>query len=316
MTALSPLKKVLIIGYGSQAKAWSYCLNESLVSVEIFLHQREKSYKTAKEAGFSVHLIGELPSRLDKFSQNIIAYLCPDTVSGSIYREFVAPHKFDVINVLAHGYAKLSNDFKTLKESHKSALFAPKAIGPKIKDAYDKDFPHSLKAAIDFSELNDHEKQSALTLSKALGFKKENLIETSFKNETVADLISEQMILCGTLFSSLIYSIEKLKEQKIPMELIEQECISEIELIAQMLKEKGIMGTFNAISAVAQEGTFQVYEQSKTLPLKSIIEEQSKAIDSGIFHEILKKRDLNPSLVQIKKEFITRLSALQNKDLK
>ncbi len=79
-------------------------------------------------------------------------------------------------------------------------LLAPKAIGPELRRAFAKGRPHDLKAAT--TDLREAPELAAL--AAGLGFATENLIACTPEMEAVGDLISEQMLLCGGLFTLVV----------------------------------------------------------------------------------------------------------------
>ena len=264
-------QRVHIVGFGSQGNAWANCLRKSGWQVEVYLLRKGDSYERALQENFTPSLIQDFAQNISQNKKNPtqqewVALLCPDQMIGSIYRDFLAscPEKIGLI--LAHGYSVYSGDLK-VKPGHSIALLAPKAIGPKIKENFENSYPlpHSLVAAV----LEDYEFSNAISaIARGIGFSKEALIPTSFETETRGDLISEQGLLCGGVFNLLLWTIEAMKKADIPDSLIREECLSELELIAGLLRSRGPSATFKAISQAAQCGTIAMANRLETSGFK------------------------------------------------
>lgn len=97
--------------------------------------------------------------------------------------------------------------------NHTFNLCAPKAIGPELREAIievnqkskrqtgaNAVVPsHSLKAAF-FCQTEAARKLVFEYATQGMNFAPENLIPATFDQETVGDLISEQLLLCGGVF--------------------------------------------------------------------------------------------------------------------
>lgn len=184
--------------------------------------------------------------------------LCPDTEIAPVYRDFIARIDAPLTLVLAHGYAVYAKELKPAHPQHELALFAPKSIGPKIwslfqearKDARGQH--HRLVAGFNASEARAPWVES---MARAMGFASANLVPASFEQEAIGDLLSEQGLLCGGVFTLLEWTLEAMSKAGVPTRLIREECLTELELIAGLLRERGPSTTFRTISQAAQAGT-------------------------------------------------------------
>lgn len=274
-----------LIGFGSQGTAWAECLRASGWDVSVYLHRREgTSFERATTSGFRPQSIQELPDRLERKAGEaaLIAMLCTDERIGPLYREFIAPVHAPVTLVLAHGYAVYAEDLVRLAPGHEVALLAPKAIGPKLLAAHHaaRPGPHNLVAAIHSPE---NRRPALLRLALALGFRETNLIEATFEQETVGDLISEQSLLCGGLFALLEWTMETMSESGVPDRLIREECLTELELIAGLLRERGPASTYRAISQAAQCGTTVMRSRLDQLGVREAVRTQAGEVRSRHF---------------------------------
>ncbi len=275
----SELKSVALVGYGSQARAWSTCLRKSGIEVTILLRSGSPSIALAKKDSFkTLELSPSVDIQTELRHVSLIALLLADDQIGACYTQFFKPLMTQHCFVLAHGFARYSGQLNELSPTHEMALFAPKAIGPKILEKFEQKGPrhsHDLRAAV---SVNDRTRPLIEQLSRGLGFALQGWIETTFEKETIGDLISEQGLLCGTLFSALISTVNSMKKRGIPAALIREECLTEFELVASMLKTHGPLGTFRKISRAAQAGTVAMEEKLRRMPLGEAIELQSQEV--------------------------------------
>ncbi|MGK5083691.1 hypothetical protein WDW37_10340 [Bdellovibrionota bacterium FG-1] len=261
-------KTLCIVGFGSQAQAWTRCLlDEGETQVQVYLaRQNGPSFQAAQELGIAARSVQNLgPDLLALQTQNptepaLVALLCPDSVIGSVYHEVLAPLSLPLTIVLAHGYAIYAGDLKPSRPEHQIALFAPKAIGPKIWALFQQAKAESSPTKTSFHRLvagfyaSAERAPQVRELARLLRFAPERLVPASFEKEAIGDLLSEQGLLCGGVFTLLEWTIEAMTRAEIPAGLIREECLTELELIAGLLRERGPAATFGAISQAAQCG--------------------------------------------------------------
>ena len=79
---LLKVKKVAVIGYGSQGHAHALNLHESGVDVIVGLYEGSKSWDRVKEAGLEVTTVSNAAKSAD-----IIMMLVPDEKQAKLYKE-------------------------------------------------------------------------------------------------------------------------------------------------------------------------------------------------------------------------------------
>ena len=248
-----------LIGFGGQGKAWAPSLQEAGVQVMVYLPDHSHSVAIAEGAGIKtrpIHLLTEFLKKNDT-----VVFACPDRKIGEVYQKYISACSEKLHLILIHGFAMWSGDLIP-NRNHSGCLLAPKAIGPELREAIQNSqktkTPHSLKAAVCVSAGDgevDFPRQNVMTIAtQSLAFDSQSLIEASFDQETVGDLISEQLLLCGGVFSLLEWTMKEMRDAQIPEALIHEECITELELIARVLRKKGLPGTLQAISDSAKAG--------------------------------------------------------------
>jgi ketol-acid reductoisomerase len=301
------LEHAILLGFGSQGSAWAECLRSSGVHVEVFLptssEDPNSSWARARAAGFDPSLMKDLPGVVIHAAHAskggkavIIAAMVPDHLIGGIYRDYLAPIAQPLTLVLAHGYAVYAGDLKPAHATHELALLAPKAIGPKLlsefkaarAEVFGSLSTHRLVAGVSVSP---GRRDDLLGLARALGFAPENLVEASFEKEAIGDLISEQGLLCGGVFTLMDWTMQAMSDAGVPDGLIREECLTELELIAGLLRERGPAATFGKISQAAQCGAVSFREKLEKSGAKQAFAAQVEETLSKKFVEIMRGED-------------------------
>ncbi|MEW6056078.1 MAG: hypothetical protein AB1540_05635 [Bdellovibrionota bacterium] len=274
-----------LIGFGSQASAWAEALRTQGLEVHVYLHDRKSpSFGRAVAKGFSSRLLADLPHALAATTTlQAVAFLCPDHKIGMIYQEVLARLDQKLLLILAHGYAVYSNELTVKNPQHELALLAPKAVGPRLLGEFQKHHPRPHGLGAGFYAQSPHARGLLLRLAKSLGFSESNLIGATFEQEAIGDLISEQGLLCGGVFTLLEWTLEKMQKAGIPERLIREECFTELELIASLIKERGPAATFKAISPAAQCGATLMREALYQSDAPSVFDSQLNTITNGEF---------------------------------
>jgi ketol-acid reductoisomerase len=258
-------KTVFFVGFGSQARAWAQCLRASDWHARVYLSRPDgPSAGVARELGFEPRALAELPrdlaARPSHSAPALVPMLCPDTAIGPMYREYLAALDTPLTLILAHGYAVYARELAPARPAHELALFAPKAIGPKIWALYQDARGGTHRLVAGFQSSPDRESQLR-EFARAMGFAPENLARATFEQEAVGDLLSEQGLLCGGVFTLLEWTLEAMRDAGIPEALMREECLTELELIAGLMRERGPATTFRAISQAAQCGTVAMQDK-------------------------------------------------------
>jgi len=299
-----PQSKIHLVGFGSQGSAWAECLRKSDWQVHVYLSRKGKSFDRATELGFSPFLLDELPLQIvDKTVSHWIAMLCPDMAIPGIYGDFIASSPAPVRLILAHGYVIYSGDLKLTQPLHQAALLAPKAIGPKLLQNFQSSFPHPHSLVAAFSA-PPGEAEVLTQIARGIGFDSKSLVPATFDEETIGDLISEQGLLCGGALNLLEWTMEAMAKAGIPDALIREECLTELELIAGMIRERGPARTFQTISQAAQCGTIAMANRLEAAKLKEGFMAQMETIQNREFAKFFQSQGWRSQA----KEFVDRLT--------
>jgi ketol-acid reductoisomerase len=310
-----------LVGFGSQGSAWAQCLRTSGWDVRIYLARKSKSYEKALALGFTPLLLSNLLDDLKAIQNSLstdsspqplwIALLCPDSEIPRVYQDFLRDSPCPLRILLAHGYAIYSNELELNAPLHQAFLLAPKAIGPKLLQSFSECFPqpHRLVAAIcpNYSSADSADSSKAFRIARALGFSVDTLVSTSFEKEAIGDLISEQGLLCGGVFNLLDWTVQAMREAKIPPALIREECLTELELIASLIREKGPASAFGFISQAAQAGTIAIQDRLERSGFRGEFDQQMQSIHSREFAGYFRSNQWQKAAEELK----TRLLSLE-----
>jgi ketol-acid reductoisomerase len=277
------MKKLAIIGFGNQAKAWALNLRDSGWEISIGLRPGSASVELASKLNFSTFNYLEANQHL------LFAILTPDEshheIVNSIYKS-KSGQEGELSFIYAHGFSLQYTDLRLLDCNH--ILLAPKAIASELRYEYETKGKNG--AVYSFEYLKDKSlKENLLSLGKDLGLT--SLHEASIKDETIADLFSEQTLLCSTLPYAAVHSFNKLRQKGISQEVAFFECWHEVKLIASTMVKLGPEKFFNLISPNAlvgsEIGKSTLFNDEYNKKLDDILEH----ITSGNFKEDIDNTD-------------------------
>jgi ketol-acid reductoisomerase len=263
---------IVIIGFGSQAKAWALNLKDSGENVYIALRESSPSIKEAKDLGLKTLILG--PDLLDF---NTFAVLTPDSTHEKIlndYKEFINK---DSKIILAHGFSFVKNSFQEVYPNWNFLMLAPKAIASEVRFQFETKGKLGGVFSVESSKNKESDTKLLKELARAIGITA-GPYETTFKNEAFADLYSEQSILCSLIPYGALHSFKKLREKGISKEMAYLECWYEVKLITDALIKLGPSKFFNLISPNALIGG----EKAKNL----LFNKEFEAINNQLIEDI------------------------------
>ncbi len=267
-------KPISILGYGSQGRAQALNLKDSGLEVRVGLPSKSKDRRTALRDGFKV----DTPEKAVQTGE-IISVLAPDHKHGEVYedsiRKNLSPGK---TLVFAHAY---SVHFKLIKPSAYAdvILVAPHGPGVLVRKLFleRKGVTSFIAVKQDYS---GKALDKALAYAKGIGSTKAGAILTTFKDEAIGDLFGEQAVLCGGLSELLKSGFETLIESGLSSENAYLECVYQLDLIVELIKNYGIAGMFDRISQTAEFGS---YVSGKNVVNKNHMKKVLSEIKSGNF---------------------------------
>jgi ketol-acid reductoisomerase len=271
---LGPLldKTCAVIGYGAQGRAHALNLRDSGIPVIVGLLPKSRSRVTARRDGVRVTATAAAVRRAD-----VIFLALPDTEMADIYRADVAPSlRGGQALLFAHGFAIL---YRTIVPPNDVdvIMVAPKGLGAMVRTEFVAGKGVPCVVAIQ-QDASGHARQLAFAYAKAIGGTRAGVIETSFREETEADLFAEQAVLCGGMSGLVQAGFEILVEAGYQPEMAYFECLHELKFIVDLMHREGIRGMRARISETAKWGDISVGPR--------IVDGRVKARMKGVLRDI------------------------------
>lgn len=290
------MQSLTIIGFGNQAKAWALNLRDSNIQVNI-LSRSGKSFDAAKKMGFQTYLLDDFPAHVLKTP---LALLVPDQSHLEVVSKLSQISSGPMSFILAHGYSFTYDKIAEKFPQHNFILFAPKAIASEMRFMYETKGNLGAVYCLDAAKECEYVNEDWIKdLAGNLGITK-GPYPTSFKNETDADLFSEQTLLCGLYPFAIDKVFNHLVANGVEPETAYFECFEESYLIIKALNKLGPEKFFNAISPNALIGAKKGKEILINQDFDQAISKLWNQISNGDFsNEINQKNSYMNALTEI-----------------
>ena len=243
-------KKVAVIGYGSQGHAHALNLRDSGVDVTVGLYHGSESWAKAELEGLRV-----LPTEEATQLCDVIVLNLPDSEMASIYEESIVPDlsKGKAL-IFSHGF---NIHYKLIQPPRDVdvILVAPKGQGHGVRREFLKGGGLPALIAV-HQDATGEAKKLALSYAWGLGSGRAMIVESSFRDETEADLFAEQAVLCGGTKELVKAGFQTLVDAGYSPETAFFECLHELKLIVDLLYEGGITHMLERISDTAEWGAY------------------------------------------------------------
>ena len=266
---------VIIIGFGSQARAWAFNLRDSNVSFKIGLQVGSQSISKVKSYGFDTIELETIA--ISEFSTFVL--LIPDDAHKKFFEKNKSFFKTGSHFIYAHGFSLSKERLHEKYSEHFHSLLAPKAIASEVRFQYES----KGKIGAAFFSPNSACETEIKDLAKTLNFTA--LYPSTFDEECMADLFSEQSILCSLLPYAALKSYNLLRKNGISAEIAFMECFLELKSISQALVTLGPKEFFNLISPNALVGSQKGRKLLTNKAFDSALEQIFLDIKSKKFYE-------------------------------
>lgn len=288
-------KTITLIGFGNQAKAWALNLRDSGYQVLIALKDKSPSIAKAQALSFAVVSLPEAAARGGDFVN-----LTPD----HLHHEVLADVQFKAGSrlVFAHGYSVASELVTSNASGAEILLLAPKAIASELRFLYEAKGKLGAVYSVEYAQDKAAAKAWLLQLARDLGITA-GPYETSFSEETKADLFSEQALLCSVLPRSAERSFKLLRDKGVGEELAYLECWYEMKLIADTLVKMGPSAFFKLISPNALLGGYEADKLLFDKAYQNKLETLFERIERGTFYQQARSTDFSELRAKIATEW-------------
>lgn len=276
---LRPLldKTCAVIGYGAQGRAHALNLRDSGVCVVVGLPQKSRSRSIARRDGLCLTTTAKAVARAD-----VVFLALPDTKMGEVFEQEIAPNlRAGQMLLFAHGFAIL---YRTIVAPNDVdvVMVAPKGLGPMVRTQFEEGKGVPCVFAIE-QDATGRARQLALAYAKAIGGTRAGVIETTFREETEADLFAEQAVLCGGMAALVQAGFETLVSAGYQPEVAYFECLHELKFIVDLMHHAGISGMRARISETAKWGDVTAGPKVIDANVKAHMREVLEKIRSGKF---------------------------------
>ncbi|MBP9680318.1 MAG: hypothetical protein KBD76_02845 [Bacteriovorax sp.] len=238
-------RPIVIVGFGSQACAWALNLRDSNVDLRIALRPGSETKKRAVQLGFEC--ISLESDELINYSLFIM--LIPDDKHLSFFEKNNIFIQKNSHFVYAHGFSLSKERLHEKYSQFGHSLLAPKAIASDVRFQYET--KGKIGAAY-YAETADNEK-NLKSLAIQVGFTA--LYKSHFDEECLADLFSEQSLLCSLIPYGALKSYNLLRSSGVSKEVAFMECYLELKSISHAFVTLGPEAFFKLISPNALIGS-------------------------------------------------------------
>ena len=275
---LIKIKKVAVIGYGSQGHAHVLNLRDSGVEqICVGLRDGSGSIAKAESEGLEVKNIAEAAAWAD-----VVMILTPDELQKDIYNADIGSNlREGAMLMFAHG---LSIHFNLIvpRADLDVAMVAPKGPGHTVRGEFARGGGVPCLVAV-HQDASGQARDVAMSYACGLGGGRSGIIETTFRDECETDLFGEQAVLCGGVVELIKAGYETLTEAGYPPEMAYFECLHEVKLIVDLIYEGGIANMNYSISNTAEFGEYVSGPRVVTSETKAEMKKILEDIQTGKF---------------------------------
>lgn len=267
---------ISILGYGSQGRAQALNARDAGCVLRIGV-RRGPSWVRAIGDGFAPVTIREAAA-----DGAVLVFCLPDVEMGRIFREEVAGElRGGQTLIFSHGFA-IHYRLIPPPADVDVALVAPMGAGPVVRARFEEGSGVPGLVAV-------HQDASGQALSKtlaygaAIGCGRVALLQTTFAEETEADLFGEQAVLCGGLPWLIRNAYEVAVENGVSPEVAYIACLHEVKLISDLIYANGLDGMVQSISGTAEWGAYEAGPRIIGQEARRGLEETMRRVRSGEF---------------------------------
>lgn len=290
--AFEGIKKIGVIGWGSQAPAQAQNLADSLkeagcddITVSIGLRKGSSSFAEAQNAGFSEEN-GTLGEMFDVIgSSDLVILLISDAAQAKLYKEIFAAMKPGATLGMSHGFllGYLESIGETFPETMDVIAVCPKGMGPSVRRLYEQG--KEVNGAGINASFAVHQNKSGKATDLALGWGialgSPFMFETSLRSEYCSDIYGERGILLGAVHGIVESLYRRYQRQGMTPEQAFLESSESITgNIVKIISTKGIKAVYDQLEGEDRK-TFEKAYSASYKPAKEILQEIYDEVSSG-----------------------------------
>jgi len=289
--AFEGIKRVGVIGWGSQAPAQAQNMKDSLedagadIKVSIGLREGSSSFEEAKEAGFSEEddTLGEMFDIIGK--SDLVMLLISDAAQAKLYKKIFETMKPGATLGLSHGF--LLGHLDSIGEKFPADMdviaVCPKGMGPSVRRLYEQG--KKVNGAGINSSFGVHQDVSGKATDLALGWGvavgAPFIFETTLRSEYKSDIFGERGILLGAVHGIVESLYRRYQRQGMsPEQAFIESSESITGNIVKTISTKGIKAVYDGLNDDDKK-IFQTSYSASYKPAKEILQEIYDEVSSG-----------------------------------
>ncbi|GBG62070.1 hypothetical protein CBR_g28546 [Chara braunii] len=289
--AFQGIKKIGVIGWGSQGPAQSQNLRDSLeaansdIVVKVGLRTNSKSRVEARNAGFTEEN-GTLGDVLEVVKESdLVLLLISDAAQADEYESILGAMKPGSCLGLSHGF--LLGHMKSVGDDFRKDIsvvaVCPKGMGPSVRRLYEQGKEVN-GAGINASfavhqDVDGRATDIALGWSVALG--SPFTFRTTLESEYKSDIYGERGILLGAVHGVVEALFRRYTEQGMSDEDAFTNSVESITgVISQTISRKGMLAVYESLSKEGKR-EFEAAYSASYLPAMDILYECYEDVESG-----------------------------------
>lgn len=269
-------ERVVLAGFGNQARAHAANLRDSGANLALALRESGESAARARGEGYEVLGLEEGAAEADLF-----VLLIPDESQPDFYRSLESRLKPGTALGFAHGFA-IGFGLIEVRKDLDCFLVAPKAQGLKVRELFEEGKGAAALISV-HQDASGRAMERALSYADAIGCLRSAAFETTFREEAVSDLFGEQAVLCGGMSELIRASFDTLVDAGYSPEIAYFETLHEMKILADLIYRKGIDGMRRHISGTALYGDLSRGRRVIDEGTRKRLRDMLKEIESGEF---------------------------------
>jgi ketol-acid reductoisomerase len=290
--AFEGIKKIGVIGWGSQAPAQAQNLADTLkeigsdIPVAIGLREGSASWAAAKQVGFDEGK-GTLGKQDDIIKESdLVILLISDAAQANDYKTKIEPLlKKGATLGLSHGFllGHLESRGEKFRDDIDVVLVAPKGMGPSVRRLYEqgKEVGGSGINASFAVQQNKSGRATEVALGWAIAIGSPFVFETTLTSEYCSDIYGERGILLGAVHGIVEVLFRRYTSQGMtPEQAFIESCESITGRIAKTISRKGILKVYQDLSGDDKKKFEEAYSASYQ-PAKDVLAEIYDEVKSG-----------------------------------
>ena len=287
--AAQGIKKIGVIGWGSQAPAQAQNLADTLaggdVKVTIGLREGSSSFKDARAVGFSEEK-GTLGEMYEVIKQSdLVILLISDAAQATLYKSIFAALKPGATLGLSHGFllGYLESIGESFPKNVDVVAVCPKGMGPSVRRLYEQG--KSKKGAGINASFAVHQdvsgKATDVALAWAVALGSPFVFKTTMTEEYKSDIYGERGILLGAVHAIVEGLFRRYQKQGMtPEQAFLQSSESITGPITKTISKYGILKVYTDMNPT-DKAEFEKAYSAAYKPSREILEEMYDEVASG-----------------------------------